>query len=126
MGWFDSAGAADTTTPSMIPDVGPQTDGTVMPSPTAIIPVPTDTAGGAPADYAASVLDIFKTGIGAWSAANQQQQLFDYKKWEATNGGLYRQGQPATLSNASNGGTSTLVMMGIAAIVVFAVLTHKG
>ncbi|MFZ3219886.1 MAG: hypothetical protein WA174_07625, partial [Rhodoferax sp.] len=112
----------------MTPDmIGPQTDGTNLPSPVSIIPQPTDTAGGAPAQYTQQVLDLFKFGIGAVAQNEQTRQMFDYKKFEATNGGLYQQGRSAAMpAAAQGGGTSGLVMMGIGAIVVFALLTHKG
>lgn len=107
--------------------VGPQTDGTNVYSPIAsTIPTPADTAGGAPAQYGSAILDIFKTGIGAWSTANANAQLFDYKRFEATNGGLYRQGTSASMPAAATGGSSGLVTMAILGLVVFAVLTHKG
>lgn len=107
--------------------IGPQTDGTNIPSGTAAtIPTPTDTAGGAPAQYGQAVLDVFKYGIGAYTATVQQQNMLDYKRYEATNGGLFQQGRAATLPKASTGGASGLVLMGVAAVVVFALLTHKG
>lgn len=120
---FTAGGGANIDT-----SVGPQTDGTNVYSPIAsTIPTPADTAGGAPAQYGSAILDIFKTGVGAWSAANAQQQLFDYKKFEATNGGLYQQGKSAAMpAAASGGGQSGLMMMALIGIVVFAVLTHKG
>lgn len=115
-------GASDTVA------IGPQTDGTNIYSPIAsTIPQPADTAGGAPASYSNAILDIFKTGIGVWSQQQSQQQLFDYKKFEATNGGLYQQGRAAAMPAATSGNAmSPLVMMGLAAVVVFALLTHKG
>ena len=108
--------------------VGPQVDGTYVYSPQAsTIPTPTDTAGGAPADYGKQILDLFKFGVGAYSADQQNQRLFDYKKYEATNGGLYQQGQGAMLNRTATGsGLSPVVMLGIGALVVFALLTHKG
>lgn len=108
-------------------DVGPQTDGTNLPASISTLPTPRDTAGGAPASYGQSVLDIFKYGIGVWSQTEQNQQLLDYKRFEATNGGLYQQGKSAALPRAAvNGGGSQLAMLGLITLVVFAVLTHKG
>ena len=87
---------------------------------------PADAAGGAPAWYSKDILDLMKFGIGAVVDTNKSQQLFDYKKFEATNGGLYPQGQPANVPRAAQGGgVSGLVMLGIGAIVVLALLTHK-
>ena len=107
--------------------VGLQSDGTNMPSPTAAtIPTPADTPGGAPAQYAQPILDIFKFGVGQYAAQQSQQQLFDYKKFEATNGGLFQQGQQATLPKAATGSSmSPFMMLAIAGIVGFALLTHK-
>jgi hypothetical protein len=123
MGWFDKAGANDTLTPNM---VGPQMDGTNIIADAAVIAQPSDTAGGQPAQYGQDVLDLFKFGIGAWSDNQKTQQLFDYKKFEATNGGLYQQGRAASMPAAASGGISPLVIVGIGAIVVFALLSHKG
>ena len=126
---LDWLGTGNGASPTLADVVGPQTDGTNMPSSTAAtIPQPTDTAGGMPADYAQPVLDLFKFGVGQYAATVQQQNVLDYKRYEATNGGLFQQGRSAILpkSAAAAGGTSGLVLMGVAAIVVFALLTHKG
>ena len=121
--WDFTAGGGDNADTS----VGPQTDGTNVYAPIAsTIPTPADTAGGAPAQYSSQILDLFKFGVGV---AQQQANLnaaFDYKKFEATNGGLYQQGKSASMPSAATGGSSGLVLMGVAAIVLFALLTHKG
>ena len=121
--WDNAAGGG-----AVYDTIGPQVDGTVMPSDiAATIPQPTDTAGGQPAQYAQSVLDIFKFGVGQYAATVQQQNMLDYKRYEATNGGLYQQGKSAAMPRAAQGGgSSSLVLLGIGAIVVFALLTHKG
>ena len=119
--WYDIYSGAGNGT-----DVGPQTDGTNILAPTSTIPVPNDAAGGAPAQYTTQVLDLFKFGVGALADYSKTQQLFDYKKFEATNGGLYQQGRSAAMPAAANGGNSGLLLMGVAAVVLFAVLTHKG
>ena len=124
MRWFDSASANSTPDPLM---VGPQTDGTNLISGTAVVVSPTDTAGGQPANYEQNVLDIFKFGVQAWSDSNARQQMFDYRKFEATNGGLFQQGRIAQMPAAAQaGGISGTVMMAAAAIVLVAILTHKG
>ena len=64
--------------------VGPQTDGTVMPAANAVVVKPADAGGGLPANYAPQVLDIFKYGLGIWNQQTQQQNLLDYKRFEAT------------------------------------------
>lgn len=107
--------------------VGVQSDGTNLLSFQSTIVTPADAGGGQPADYGAAVLDIFKFGVGAWSQANAQQQILDYKRFEATNGGLYQQGKTAALPAAANhGGISKNAMLAIGAVLLFMVLTHKG
>lgn len=106
--------------------VGPQSDGTSI-SPGAAAPAtPVDAGGGAPGSYTKDVLDIFKFGVGAYSQNKQQAELLDYKRFEATQAGLWRQGQPALFSNSAQGGTGNLVVL--AAIVIGAVvlLQEKG
>lgn len=124
---LDWLGTGNGASPTLADVIGPQTDGTNTPSPTAAtIPKPTDTAGGSPANYTQAVLDIFKFGVGQYSATVQQQNMLDYKRYEATNGGLFQQGKSATLPAAAAGGkTSGLVLMAVGALVVFALLTHK-
>lgn len=126
MGWYDSAGAADTQTPDTI---GPQTDGTNLPAyNAATIPQPADTAGGAPADYSQQVLDLFKFGVGVAQQQSAQNAFFDYKKFEATSGGLYQQGRAAALPGtvSATGGKSGFLMLAVAGIVLVVLLTHKG
>lgn len=106
--------------------VGPQTDGTVMPANASITPTPADAGGGAPASYAKDILDVFKYGVGAYTSQKNYQSMLDYKRYEATNTGLYTQGRPTVFSQSANGGTGNLVIL--AAIVIGAVvlLQHKG
>lgn len=106
--------------------VGPQQDGTNLIADSAIIAQPADTAGGMPAQYEQGILDIFKFGIGAWADNQKSQQLFEYKKFEATNGGLFQQGRNAYMPQAASGGTSSLVVMGLGLIVLVALIAHKG
>lgn len=116
------------STPDATTTVGPQADGTYVYSPQAsTIPQPVDTPAGAPANYSQQILDLFKFGVGTYAANQQSQQLFDYKKYEATNSGLYAQGQPAPIAKTATGSAmSPMIMLAIGAVVVFAVLTHKG
>lgn len=55
---------------------------------------PVDAGGGSAGQYSQATLDIFKVGVGALSGIYQQRQALDYKRWEATNRGLYMQGMP--------------------------------
>jgi hypothetical protein len=106
--------------------VGPQSDGTNIQADAGAISQPVDAGGGAPGSYGKDVLDIFKFGVGAYSKNQQTKDLLDYKRFEATQAGLWRQGQPALFSNSAQGGTGNLVVL--AAIVIGAVvlLQEKG
>lgn len=107
--------------------IGPQDDGTLLLSDIALMPQPNDTAGGIPATYPQGILDIFKYGVGVWQQQANQSAILDYKRFEATNGGLYQQGRGAAVPRASSGGgMSSLAMLGIGAVIVFALLQHKG
>jgi hypothetical protein len=100
--------------------VGPQSDGTSV-SPTAgAMPQPVDAGGGFAGTYGKDVLDIFKYGVGIYSQNKQQSDLLDYKRFEATQLGVFRQGQPAVFSTSAQGGTGNLVIL--AAIVIGAVV----
>ena len=106
--------------------VGPQSDGTNIQSGAAAPAAPVDAGGGAAGSYTQNILDVFKFGVGAYSQNKQQSDLLDYKRFEATQAGLWRQGQPALFSNSAQGGTGSLVIL--AAIVIGAVvlLQEKG
>lgn len=106
--------------------VGPQSDGTSITPNAAITTAPVDAGGGAPGSYSKDVLDLFKFGVGTWSQQKQQANLLDYKRYEATQTGLWRQGQPALFANSAQGGAGNLVIL--AAIVIGAVvlLQEKG
>lgn len=118
----------DTTDPtaSDYGAIGPQSDGTIGTPSAGIQPAPVDAGGGAAGSYRKDVIDIFKYGVGAYSQSKQQSDLLDYKRFEATQLGLFRQGQPALFSNNTNGGVGNLVVL--AAIVIGAVvlLQEKG
>lgn len=106
--------------------VGPQTDGTNLMASSAITPAPSDAGGGAPMTYTQDVLDLFKYGVGAYTSQQNYKNMLDYKRYEATQSGLYMQGRPTVFSQSANGGTGNLVIL--AAIVIGAVvlLQHKG
>lgn len=106
--------------------IGPQTDGTYN-YPDAAIPInPVDAGGGLPADYSSGVLDIFKYGVGVWQQQQSQSQLLDYKRFEATQKGLYQQGQPALFTTAPNGQVSPTVWLFGGILLVAVLLNHKG
>lgn len=79
-------------------NTGPQTDGTYS-YPSAAIQTndPSNTAGYS-ASTPAWVGDVLKSGVGVLGQYFQQGQMLDYRRFEATAGGLYRQGYPALLS----------------------------
>ncbi len=109
--------------------VGAQSDGTYNVPDIAITAQPTDAGGGGLGQYSQQILDVFKIGVGAWSANQQQQNLLDYKRYEATNAGLYQQGTAAGLRIGSNGATigisSGMVMMVVAGMALL-LLTKRG
>lgn len=103
----------DSATPGYTEDwgsVGPQTDGTTIVPDVATVVTPNDAGGGPPATYGNTILDVFKYGVGVWQADKTQTRLIDYKKFEATNTGVYQNGVPAIFrTNASGGGTSPVL-----------------
>ena len=100
--------------------VGPQTDGTNLPADASITAAPVDAGGGAPASYSKDILDVFKYGVGAYTSQQNYKNMLDYKRYEATQTGLWAQGRPTVFSQSANGGAGGLVIM--AAIVIGAVV----
>ena len=86
--------------------VGPQSDGTFGIPSTAQAVTPYDAGGGPAANYAPQILDIFKFGVGVWQQQSNQTAMYDYKRFEATQAGLYQQGQNAQLAQNPDGGNS--------------------
>lgn len=92
--------------------VGPQTNGTyVYPGAAQPLNQPWDSGAPSTGAYSPAVLDLFKTGIQAVSSAYQTNQLIDYKKYEATQGGLFRQGAPAIFANGATGTNGSGMLM---------------
>lgn len=77
-------------------NVGAQSDGTYS-VPAAAQPnnVAWDTGGGFLGQYGDDVFSILREGVGAWAQYQRNNQFLDYQRFEATQGGLYRQGVPA-------------------------------
>jgi len=119
--WLD-AQAGD---PYYTEPVGPQGDGTWVAPDVAVTPQPGDTAGGSPASYGSQVLDIFKVGVGAWSANQQQKNMLDYRRWQATATGPTPFGQPSFGATAGGGGLSLGAVLIIGAVIVAAVAALK-
>lgn len=126
---LDSFGASDT---SLLPadfgsSVGPQSDGTYGVPSLSLTAQPQDAGGGSPGQYTGQVLDIFKYGVGVLGAAYQNQQMLDYKRYEATGGGVYQQGAAAGVRVTGNGATvglstNMLLLIGLGIFL----LTKKG
>lgn len=106
--------------------VGPQSDGTSITPGTAIIPGPVDAGGGMPASYTKDILDVFKFGVSAYGQNQQQKNLLDYKRFEATQAGLWMQGRPALFSQSAQGGTGNLVILAALVIGAVVLLQEKG
>jgi hypothetical protein len=75
--------------------VGPTDNGTYnVPSAAQPVNQQWDTGGGTLGQYSGDVFSILSQGIGAWSQYQGNQQLLDYKRFEATQGGVFMQGSP--------------------------------
>lgn len=108
--------------------VGPQTDGTYNIPDLAVMAQPLDAGGGSAAQYGGAVLDIFKYGVGLVAANQSQQNMLDYKRYEATNGGLYQQGSAAGVKVGKNGttvGISNGMLLLVGAVVLILVMEKK-
>lgn len=107
--------------------VGPQADGTYN-YPDAAQPnnQPWDTSGGANGNYGPQVLDVLKYGVGVWQQDQSRKDFYDYKRFEATNGGLFQQGSFAGRLRATPAGNRslTLAAMVLLGLVVFHMLEH--
>lgn len=114
--WPDDSG-------SFLSDYGYQSNGTFN-SP-VMQAQPADAGGGAPANYGQNVLDVFKFGVGVWQQQQSQQQLLDYRRWEATQGAVNQQGQTAGV-RVSGGGISPKVLIIGAVLLVGAIALAKG
>lgn len=104
--------------------VGPQADGTYS-YPDAAQPSnqPWDVGGTASGNYGQTVLDTLKFGVGVWQQQNKQNAFYDYKRFEATNGGLFQYGRFAGMNgvplrvNPAKSGT-LLVLLALGAILL--------
>ena len=106
---------------SALNGVGYQNDGTFGTPSAGVMPQPVDAGGGQPANYSGTILDIFKFGVGVWSQNKQRQDMIDLRRWEATNAGLYQQGQAA----AMYGRPGQIGVLGIAAVGVLLLFALK-
>jgi hypothetical protein len=105
--------------------IGPQTDGTYSTPVVSNAVTPYDAGGGPAANYGPQVIDFFKWGTA--TVLNQKNQVaqLDYKRWEATQAGLYQQGRPANMyTNANGGPTGQLIMFAL--IIGGVILLAKG
>ena len=88
--------------------------------PLSTAPAPVDAGGGAAGQYSSMIMDVFKLGLGAYVATEQIDA--QTKRYEATNGGLYQQGQPALLYRNQNGAQSNAGLLIIGGLVLFFLL----
>jgi len=101
--------------------IGPQDDGTFNSPATAIMSQPVDAGGGAPANYSGAIMDIFKFGVGVWNQREARQDMIDQRRWEATNAGLFQQGQAAAMF----GGRGQVGFLGVAAVGLIVLLALR-
>lgn len=99
-------------------DIGPQTDGTYgIPTTAQQYNAPDNTAGYSPS-VSPQVAALLSQGIGSLTQLGLGAMVLDYKKAEATNGGLFYQGQYAALRRNGYGQVnqpltlSTLLLLG--------------
>lgn len=106
--------------------VGPQSDGTYgVPTTAEQVNDPANTAGY-PASSDSSALDILKWGVGIVSDTWKFGQQMDYKRWEATQGGVYQQGATANVPRVASGGiSSNFIFASVAVVALVLLLTHK-
>lgn len=105
--------------------IGPNTDGTYTAPAVSITPAPADAGGGAPASYSQQVMDILRYGVGAVVNYQNQGQLLDYRRWEATATGPVQQGRTAGVAvtrGAATGGASMLPVLLIGGALLFLAL----
>lgn len=103
-------------------DVGPQIDGSYnLPVTAQPVNNPSNTAGY-PAASDSSALDILKYGVGVATDAWKFNTMIDYKRFEATNGGIYQQGRNANVVRNASGSLSPGFLLAAAGIVVLLVL----
>lgn len=121
---FDNGNLVDQST--IFDNVGGQVDGTfVVPSTADQINDPSNTAGY-PASSSNTALDVLKYGVGAITDSWKFAQNLDYKRFEATQGGVFQQGKYAISASVPAGKvTNTFLFAGIA-LAIFLFATKKG
>lgn len=81
----------------LISDIGPQSDGTYgTPTTAQLYNAPDNNAGYAPS-ISPTTAALLSQGIGSLTQLGLGAMTLDYRKAEATNGGLFYQGQYAAL-----------------------------
>lgn len=119
--WEDSIYGSDMSSDS----VGYQNDGTYNTPSAGTTPQPYDTGGGAPQSYSKDIVDMFKFGVGTYAANKNVQANLDYKRFEATGGGLYRQGLPNLFNTGAQGQSSGLMIMAAVLILAVVLINHN-
>ena len=107
-------------------DIGPQTDGTYdIPATALQVNDPSNTAGY-PSSSDDNLFSILKYGVGAATDVFKFKSGLDYKRFEATQGGLFEQGRTSVLPRIATGGISTnYILIAAAAVGLFLLLTHR-
>ncbi|WP_250479124.1 MULTISPECIES: hypothetical protein [unclassified Caballeronia] len=110
--------------------VGPQNDGTYV-TPDAALPInqAVDVGSGtAVGNYAPDVFKLLGAGLNSFTTLYGQNQLLDYKRYEATQGGIFAQGQAASniasAQIAAVNSNKMLMILGLFAVMALAI--HKG
>lgn len=123
--FFDSTGQVDIA--ATINDaIGPQSDGTYgYPAAALQVNNPANTAGYA-STAPQSDLSLLKWGAGVLQGQIQFGNFMDYKRFEATNGGTFQQGQVASVPRVASGSIAPSYLW--AAVLVIGgllLITHK-
>jgi hypothetical protein len=129
-GIFDPAAYGVSDNPQYSFSIGPQNDGTYN-TPVTALPInqAVDTGtGSSVGQYAPSVFALLNNGLSAFTSIYNTNAMLDYKRYEATQGGIYAQGQAASgiaqAQIAAVNSNKMLMILGLFAVMALAI--HKG
>ncbi|WP_042301737.1 hypothetical protein [Paraburkholderia kururiensis] len=107
--------------------VGPQSDGTNI-VPAAGMAITGADQAGYGASYSPQIFGLLNNGLSAFTQLYGQNQVLDYKRYEATQAGVVAQGQAASsVASAQVAGIQSnrmLLILGVFAVIALAI--HKG
>lgn len=105
---------------------GPQTDGTYdIPESALQVNDPSNTAGY-PSSNDSDLFSILKFGVGAATDIYKFNSGLDYKRYEATQGGIFEQGRASSVPRIASGKISiSYVLIAVAAVGVLLLLTRN-